>query len=537
MTGAIGYLLTRSASNRVRRLASEFRKPGPRIAAAAAIGYFGFLAWLSPNGGGAGQDTQAASVVGALGMLVLVVSAWLLGTGAKLVELTGAERALLLPAPITSGRVMDVKLLRLQVVALGNALMWTALTSGGQSWPVIGQRAVAFWVVITTLQLHRIGAARSRAGAAIHPAIRRILGLIGIGLVALVPVVLSGAIRDSAPGLTAWLDDLAVNPISRVVLWPFVAVLRPLTVSSLEQWLSALGPALGILLLHYAWVRRLGPELERTPDPLTSPQGAPLWPLASTGSAASAFFWKNVTALVRRPTALFVLLAAAVLFMVPLGLQTTGRESASQFLGWMLLMWSLLLLLMGPQFVRNDLRRDQGMLSLLRALPVRGHEIIMGSCSAAALMLASAVMALLLAGAVATAGSNQPPLPAAGRAWWLLGIVLVIGPVALAGILLQNAAVILLPTWSRMTARRGTPTALGSNLANSALTVLLLMVLLVIPATLAFAVWSVSGDDVWVPVACGLVIALVLGAECWGIVRWLGDRFERMDTARRAALD
>jgi hypothetical protein len=47
----------------------------------------------------------------------------------------------------------------------------------------------------------------------------------------------------------------------------------------------------------------------------------------------------------------------------------------------------------------------------------------------------------------------------------------------------------------------------------------------------------VSGDDAWVPVACGLVIALVLGAECWGIVRWLGDRFERMDSARRAALD
>ena len=154
-------------------------------------------------------------MVGALGLLVLVLSAWLLGTGSKLVELSSAERALLLPAPISGGRVMDVKLMRLQVTALGNAVMWTALTSGGQDWGTIGRRVVAFWVVLTTLQLHRIGAARSRASAAIHPGLRRILGLFGIGLVALVPIVLSGAIRESAPGLTAFLGELAVNPLAR----------------------------------------------------------------------------------------------------------------------------------------------------------------------------------------------------------------------------------------------------------------------------------------------------------------------------------
>ena len=103
MTGAVGYLLSRSAWNRTRRIASEFRKPGPRIAAVAAIGYFGFLAWLSPRGGGGTHDTQIAAVVGALGLLVLVLSAWLLGTGGKLVELSSAERALLLPAPISGG--------------------------------------------------------------------------------------------------------------------------------------------------------------------------------------------------------------------------------------------------------------------------------------------------------------------------------------------------------------------------------------------------------------------------------------------------
>jgi hypothetical protein len=537
MSGAIGYLLVRSAWNRTRRIASEFRKPGPRIAAAAAIGYFVFLAWLSPRGGGGTHDTQVAAVVGALGILVLVISAWLLGTGARLVELSGAERALLLPAPISGGRVMDVKLMRLQAVALGNALMWTALTSGGQHWDTIGRRVVAFWVVITTLQLHRIGAARSRASAAIHPALRRMLGLFGIGLVALVPVVLSGAIRESAPGLTALLAELAANPVARAVLWPFVVVLRPLTASSFGDWIATLWPALAILLLHYLWVRRLGPELERAPDPLTSPRGAPLWMLAPRGSAAGAFLWKNVTALVRRSTALLAAGAAVAVLLLPMMMRSAGRVGASEFLGWLLLMWSLLLLLMGPQFVRNDLRRDQGMLGLLRTLPVRGHEIILGSSGAAALTLASAVIVLLLAGAVATAGSHQPPLPAEHRGVWIAAAILVIGPVSLAGILLQNAAVILLPAWSRMTARRGTATALGTNLANSALTILMLALLLVVPGVLAFGVWRASEGWVWMLVACALVAALVLSMECWGLVRWLGRRFERIDASKRASLD
>jgi len=192
---------------------------------------------------------------------------------------------------------------------------------------------------------------------------------------------------------------------------------------------------------------------------------------------------------------------------------------------------------MGPQFVRNDLRRDQGMLALLRTLPVRGYDVIMGSSGAAALTLASGVIALLIAGAVATAGSNQAPLPVENRGAWIAAAVLVIGPVSLAGILLQNAAVILLPAWSRMTARRGTATALGTNLANSALTILLLVVLLLVPCALAFGLWRLREGGSSMPVLCAAVIGIVLSVECWGIVRWLGVRFEKIDASTRAALD
>jgi ABC-2 type transport system permease protein len=533
MTSAISYLLRRSAWNRVRRVGADFRRPGPRIAAAAAVAYFILLAWLSPDTHGTPRDHQAAATIGALGMLVLVASAWLLGTGGKLVELSSAERALLLPAPVSPGRVMDVKLIRLQATMLGNALLWTALTSGGQDWATLARRAVAFWVVLTTLQLHRIAAARMRSVVAIHPVIRRIVGLIGIGMVALVPIVLSGAIRESAPDLTDFLGHLAANPIARAVLWPFVVVLRPLTASGTVQWMVQLAPAGALLLLHYLWVRRLGPEVERERDPLTSPSGAPLWPLAPVGSAATAFFWKNVTALVRRPTAGVAGAAIVALLALPLLLQGGGRDAASVFLGLLLLMWAFVLLLVGPQFLRNDLRQDQGLLSLMRTLPVRGQEILLGSAGAAAFALAVGVVVLFLAGALATVGSAAAPLPEQHRLAWFVATLLVIGPVSLAGILLQNAAVILLPAWSRMTARRGTATALGSNLANSALTVLLLGVLLLLPAALAGGTWIVGGGGAVALMLGGGVVATVLGAECWLLARWLGARFELLDGAPR----
>ncbi len=534
MTSAIGYLLTRSAWNRARQVASDFRRPGPSLAAGAAVAYFILLAWLSPGARGAPRDSQAAATVGALGMLVLVASAWLLGTGGKLVELSSAERALLLPAPLSPGRVMDVKLLRLQATMLGNALLWTALTSGGLDWATLARRALAFWVVLTTLQLHRIGAARVRSVAAIHPSIRRAVGLFGIALVALVPVVLSGAISTSAPDLAGFLNQLASHPVARAILWPFVVVLRPLAASTAAEWIAALVPAVAFLLLHYLWVRRLGPQRECTPDPLLLPKGAPVWRLASGGAAAGAFFWKHVTALVRRPAAGVAGAAMMVLVSLPLVLRASGRVEASIFLGLLFLMWALLLLLVGPQFVRNDLRRDQGLLSLLRTLPVRGYDIILGASGAAAIALATGVVALLLAGAVATAGSDQALLPAEHRGAWLVALVLVIGPVSFAGILLQNAAVILLPAWSRMTARRGTAMALGANLANSALAILVLGMLLLVPYALAFGLWRATEGRAWVPLACALLAGVAISAECWVMVKWLGGRFEKMEAVSQA---
>jgi hypothetical protein len=44
-------------------------------------------------------------------------------------------------------------------------------------------------------------------------------------------------------------------------------------------------------------------------------------------------------------------------------------------------------------------------------------------------------------------------------------------------------------------------------------------------------------DGVWVPVLCALMVGAGLSLECWGLMKWLGVRFEKIDASARAALD
>ena len=86
--------------------------------------------------------------------------------------------------------------------------------------------------------------------------------MLGVGVIAIVwsvqdalPTLASGW----AAGPTAFLDALAeaaAEPLPRMVLTPFRAMVRPLAAHSLAEWAQAMGPALMLLALHYIWVIR-----------------------------------------------------------------------------------------------------------------------------------------------------------------------------------------------------------------------------------------------------------------------------------------
>ena len=58
------------------------------------------------------------------------------------------------------------------------------------------------------------------------------------------------------------LDEAAGEPLPRLLLAPFRAMVRPLAAHSLAEWATAMGPALVLLVLHYVWVIRADTAFE-----------------------------------------------------------------------------------------------------------------------------------------------------------------------------------------------------------------------------------------------------------------------------------
>ena len=525
MSSASAYLLSRSGANRVQRLVRDGRKPGQLIALVGALAWFGFL--LYSRQGAPPPATAAngfAASAGALGLAIMVVGSWVLGTGSTLVQLTAAERMLLLPAPMTAAQLVDIKVARLQVEAIGNALFWTLLVGSAGDAAGLVRRFLAFWVVLSTLQLHRAVAARFRNRAVAAAGVRRIVAMAGLLLIVL-PLILAGGTDAGGGSMAAMLE----NPVIQFVLWPFLQVIRPLAVGEASGWWRAMAVAVTILVVHFILLRKLGPQRDVQQIIETAGvAGAPTWSLAPQGGHAGAFFWKSTVAFFRRTGALVALAISAGILSLPIVLRTINRPDAAQFVGTVALVWGGMLLLVGPQLVRNDIRRDQDQLGLLRMLPVRGASILLGGAASAALLLASGVGVLLLTAVAAMPGA----FPGVNSTWWPRGLFAAIPllfPVALAGVLIQDAALVLLPAWSRLTAKRGSAVAVGSNLANTLLTTLCLGVLLLLPALAVRGLLLIDGTGL---AAAGLVAAVVLLAECVLLGRWLGRTMERRDMTK-----
>src|SRR3970040_109285 len=60
------------------------------------------------------------------------------------------------------------------------------------------------------------------------------------------------------------------------------------------------------------------------------------------------------------------------------GVGSAGQGSTPllEIVGWLAAMWAGFLLVLGPQWVRNDLRTDLARLALLRSYPLQGRTVV-----------------------------------------------------------------------------------------------------------------------------------------------------------------
>lgn len=519
MSNALWYLALRSAANALRRSVEAFRRPSRLLGLIVGVGY---LVWLARQGGaGAAPGTQHAELLGALGLMILTGTAWVLGSGGARSP-SDATRALLLPAPLRDREHVALALLAGQVVVLPNVALWTLLGSRGVPAVMVLQRAVALWLLFTIIMCHRALVSRVRGGVREGPRwLRRTGVVLGLALVASIPFVLTGSFDLAAGGL----QQLAPRGVGAALLLPFELPVRPLVAGTNDAWARALPGSVLLLLGHVAVLLQLGPS--REPAWTGQRTVGPALPAPAQGSADALAAWKAVTASMRRADVVRALGAAVVSATALLAVKAWGSRTAAEFAGFLALTWAPIVLLLAPQFLRAGLRRDAERVSLLRTLPVAGRSWVLGGAVAGGIMSAVLAGGLMLVGVAGAGTSEELGLPDGARPAALAAATLLIVPVAILAGLIQDALFLFFPGPLSLGTPQAGATRLGTTLVNSVLSVALLLLLLAPAVAVATMAWILIPGPPAVRIVMGAVLAAAVAlGEIVALSRWLGARFD-----------
>lgn len=568
MIRVFGYLAWRSAYNRLARQVRYLRSP--RYLAALLLGgaYIWVMVVVQRPSAVAGNmpNPQTIELVGALVLIGAVAWGWIFGVERRVLAFTPAEVTFLFSGPVSRRGLIQFKLAHTQLLILFNALLWTLILSRERFGVSPWLRVISIWVLLTTLSLHRLGASFVRTSIAEHGGLgarRRIVSLVILGAVM---VGLTWSIADSLPGLVAAgrlgprgflvaLGEAAARPLPSALTYPFRLIVRPLAAHTANQWLSALWPALILLLLHYIWVVRSDTAFEEAAAAASlrrartlaetraggtrgsRPNGKvtdPLFRLAPAGWPAGAILWKNLVAATRTRLVRHAGLALAGAGAIVAVLSFDPEGTLAELAGWLATSWAALMIVVGPQWVRNDLRDDLLKLDLLRSYPLRGWSVVIAEVAGSTLMLTAIQLALVAIAYLAFLGNQSMVPDLEERTLLLLAAVVFLPAINLLSMLIQNAAALLYPAWVRLgSGRAGGVEALGQNMLMIVAFAGLLGLTLALPVTLgggAFLLLRPSLND-WAALPATVLVLGTVAFEAALLVDWLGRVFERTDPA------
>jgi hypothetical protein len=561
---AFAYLTGLTLKNRT--LTRIRRAKNPRYALSAIIGgaYLWFFLIRNPSQMPREMGAIFSNVfvvVATIGLVLIASSWWLFGGDKTTLAFSLAETAFLFPAPLSRRAIIGYKLFRAQLVILINAVIFIFLLRRGIGFLPSGYRAISLWVLFTTLNFHRIGAALVRASWIEHQrqAVRRnvlptlvlvtmLIGVVITGMDGWAVVKQVASDKGVMEGIAAARSMLEQPPAS-IVLWPVHALVAPVFAISRHEWAASIPFALLVLALHAWWVVRTDAAFEEsaiaasyervrridawrsrrmsTPRPENvSRRGLrlPTW-----GHPAVAIVWKNILCLRRTiqvRTVIAPLLGAAVWGWA-------FGEGKGLFAGIAIGSLSLagLLTFFGPLLVRNDLRQDMQNLSALKVLPLRGRTIVFAEVMSSSIPVAVTQYVMLFVAAVA-AELMPDPVP--------IGIVLTVLAASLPALLafasamvaVMNGAPVLFPGWVRLGAVVGGGMEnLGQGVLSMVIILILVALLMVLPAGLVLVAVFFLKPIGWAAAILAAIVAgsAALGAETYGVFAMLGRALERTE--------
>jgi ABC-2 type transport system permease protein len=554
---ALLYLRFTTLHNKVAGQLRRLRQPKYLMGAIAAAAYFWFFILSRARNGRGGGPARAFDQMLGAGTLELVVAIvvtaflvliWVTPGDNPGLAFSEAEVTFLFPAPLARRNLIHYKLLDGLLMSLLGAVFFT-LIAGGWSTSTLGalRKLGAWWSLNANLTLHQTAAALTIArlsNAGLRTVRRRIVLI--TGAVALVGAIIY-VVNYSGAASLEWL------------LWPARLAVRPFLATTPGDYLLALLPAFALVGVHYFWIFRMESPFEEASIVRAQKRGEFIarmrsgravrlggqararpgpFRLADRLPVEAAFLWKNLMAapayLNRR-----VWLGAAVISLA--GMRWLHRYQIGNgphydaFAAMIALVLLIYLFVFGPQVARNDLRGDIINADMLKAYPLPGWRILLGSLLAPTVILtAVAWIFLLVAGLGAPAGS--------GPFFWLttelrvavfLAAAIITPALCAVQLLVPNAATLMFPAWSQTNRTMGGGMdVMGQRLIFFVGQFICLIFALLPAVILAGSTVFLTQWLIGKPAAVFLAIVPVLGVFALEVgfgVWFLGPRFERLD--------
>ncbi|MEY2410961.1 MAG: hypothetical protein QOF48_3631 [Verrucomicrobiota bacterium] len=579
MISALFYLQACSGWNRILARVRRLKKPKYLVGLLFGGVYFYFFLFrygaagshsrsrvTVPTFGDLSAYAGAIELLAALVLMMFLLSGWILPHERAALAFSESEAVFLFSAPISRRTLVHFKLLKSQVGILVTTLFMFVISNrfGARGSPWLN--IAGWWIILATINLHFLGASfvLTRLLDAGWGNRRRRLAIFGVLAIAAGAILyvardslrLPSEAEVSSPRAFAnYLQAILGAGPAPWLLYPFRLIIRPYLSREAATFLSALGPALLVLVLHYVWVIRSTVAFEeatlamaqKRAKLLTAARHGQLgiinpkarrgpFNLNSTGPAPTAFLWKNLIAagnLFRtRSVVIMLIVLVTVGFSTGMGSMRNGMGAVIGVLVAISFLWSVML---GPLILRYDFRSDLRSMDALKLYPLAGWRVVLGELLAPVLVLSVIQWLLLVFGVI---GARLPP--GAGsfgfqeRLAVACGLALVAPMLNLVSFLIPNATVLLFPTWFQP----GQDQTQGIEVTGQRLIFGLgqfaVFLVALVPAGIAAGIvvfilgqltmpWTIA-----VPVAA-VPAALVLGLEAAAGIALLGRIFEKFD--------
>ena len=564
--GAYGFYLKTAGRNRLRKLASRLRQPRYLIGFLLGVAYLYYFVVRPFSGSG---SDLVGSATGAWARVVLtsfyalnVALAWVFGSIGRGLPFREAEVEILFPAPLRRVHLLLFKFMQGQLPLVLTGLVFAVLLGRALPDRSFGMIALSIWLVGNLTSVHGIAVTLLLKSIAARGGVFKMLaflpGLLLLGL--LVYGVSSGLQEIEGLGSKEDLLRLLDTSFLHTLLVPlrfmvdFVLVAQG-TAFFLKAGIMA-GAAAVMAGLVVAADHRFEDQAIKTARTigrvkregfagLSDPskqvlkgesRGFPR--LAPLGPVWRALVWKNVLSIgrLRRQTARLILILVPLAMMFFFALRDSSDESKAAIVVPMILfVISVYGSLLGPALLRVDLRLDIPHFDVLKALPIRGRDLLLGEVLGPVIVIFALQSLLIAIGVLLLPESLADWIDWRSRLLMIVTALPALFALDFTLFALENLLALYLPSFVRFgRGMRGGFDQFGQNLLGAIVRGLVL-VLLLLPAAIiggGIALLMIFVFQSFMPLAVftGIFLgSLVLVACCYGLLVRAERRYERFD--------